>query len=182
VAVQDLSKATLRFSVFGTIVTVWAAMGVFGALTSAVNHAWNVENPLGFLKHKLVAFVMMLCAFLLLMGAILVVSTSKAVGTGALTPTFILVVGLIYYFAPNTRVRLRDVWFGAVLAGVLWHGAFAGFAWYLRLFSRLNLFGTIGTVMGFLVWVYVSAVILLYGVEVTAAYSRLRKNEERRAK
>jgi uncharacterized BrkB/YihY/UPF0761 family membrane protein len=50
------------------------------------------------------------------------------------------------------------------------------------LFSRLNLFGTIGTVMGFLVWVYVSAVILLYGVEVTAAYSRLRKNEERRAK
>ena len=180
IAVQDLSKASVRFSVFGTILTLWAAMGVFGALTSAVNHAWNVENPLGFFKHKLVAFVMMMCAFVLLMGAILVVSTSKAVGSGALLPTFIVVVGLIYYFAPNTRVRLRDVWFGAVLAGLLWRGAFAGFAWYLRSFSRLNLFGTVGTVMAFLVWIYLSAVILLYGVEVTAAYSRLRKADQRK--
>jgi membrane protein len=87
------------------------------------------------------------------------------------------VVGLIYYYVPNTKVRLRDVWFGAALAGLLWHGAFAGFAWYLRAFSRLSLYGTMGTVLAFLVWIYVSAVILLYGVEVTAAYARLRKAE-----
>jgi membrane protein len=180
VAVRDLSKSTVRFSVFGTILALWASMGVFGALTSAVNHAWGVENPLGFFKHKLVAFVMMMCAFLLLTMAILVVSASKAVGAGALLPTFVFVSGLIYYFAPNTKVRFRDVWFGAVLAGLLWRGAFAVFAWYLRAFSRLNLFGTVGTVMAFLVWIYLSAVILLYGVEVTAAYSRLRRADERK--
>jgi membrane protein len=180
VAVRDLNRTPAPFSVVGVLVTAWASMGVFGALTSAVNHAWGVENPLGFWRHKLVAFVMMTCAFLLLVIAILLISATRFFEMGTLTPTFILVVGLIYYFAPNTRVRLRDVWFGAVLAGLLWRGAFAGFAWYLRAFSRLSLFGTVGTVMAFLVWVYVSAVILLYGVEVTAAYARLQTREEKK--
>ena len=137
-------------------------------------------NTLGFFQHKLVAFVMMVCAFLLLVVAVLLISVTPFFTTGFLTPSFILVVGLIYYFAPNTRVRLRDVWFGAVLAGLLWHGAFIGFAWYLRSFSRLSLFGTVGTVMAFLVWVYLSAVILLYGVEVTAIYARLHAREEKK--
>jgi len=92
------------------------------------------------------------------------------------TPLFILVVGLLYYFVPNAQVRLRDVWFGAILAGVLWRLAFAGFAWYVRDLSRFNVNGSISAVVVFLVWVYLQAVILLYGVEVTAAYARLRKH------
>ena len=59
--------------------------------------------------------------------------------------------------------------------GVLWRLAFAGFSWYVRDFSRFNVHGSISAVIVFLVWVYVSAVILLYGVEVSAAYARLRK-------
>jgi membrane protein len=71
---------------------------------------------------------------------------------------------------------LRDVWFGAVLAGVLWRIAFAGFAWWVRDLSRFSIDGSASAVVAFLVWIYVSAVILLYGVEVTAAYARLRKH------
>ncbi len=41
---------------------VWAAMGVFGAVTSAVNHAWGVEKNRSYLKHKLVSFLMLLVA------------------------------------------------------------------------------------------------------------------------
>jgi membrane protein len=67
------------------------------------------------------------------------------------------------------------VWLGAILAGVLWRLAFAGFAWYVRDLSRFNVHGSVAAVVVFLVWVYLSAVILLYGVEVTAAYARLRK-------
>ena len=89
---------------------------------------------------------------------------------------FILVVGLIYYFVPNTQVRLRDVWFGAILAGAaVARSRFAGFAWYVRDLSRFSVHGSVAAVVVFLVWVYLSAVILLYGVEVTAAYARLRK-------
>ena len=177
-AVRDLGHTSLRFSVVGTLLALWASMGVFGAVTSAVNHAWGVESPYGYFKHKLIAFVMMIAAGVLLMTVLLVAGATDVVGDAALAPAFILVSGLIYYFAPNTTVRLRDVWFGAVLAGLLWRAAFAGFAWYLRAFSRVTLPGSVGTVIAFLVWIYLSAVILLYGVEVTASYARLRKAEE----
>jgi membrane protein len=195
---KELASAPVQFGVVSTLITIWASMGVFGAVTSAVNHAWGVEKPLGFFKHKLVSFVMLCAAGLLLalslvlIGALEVVQASWFAGVIErfpwfetlqafvsrhwLLPTFIFVVGLIYYFAPNAQVRLRDVWFGAILAGILWRLAFAGFAWYLRSSARMNVQSSIGAVIGFLIWTYLSAVILLYGVEVTAAYARLRKH------
>src|SRR5205814_417882 len=77
-------------------------------------------------------------------------------------------------FVPNAKVRFRDVWIGAVVTGLLWKGALEGFSWYmgdLSRFSRVN--GSIAAVIAFMIWVYVQAVILLYGVEFTAAYARL---------
>ena len=98
---------------------------------------------------------MMSTAVVLLFIALLVLSASKASGTpwsailfsrmpllqavsdwGARLTTFlmfVLVVGLIFYFVPNTKVRLRDVWPGAVLTAVLWRVAFEGFSWYSTL-------------------------------------------------
>jgi len=62
-----------------------------------------------------------------------------------------------------------------VLTGLLWRGALAGFSWYVRDMSRFNVHGSIAAVVAFLVWVYISAVILLFGAQVTAAYARLRR-------
>ena len=200
--ITELASAPLNLSVAGTIVTLWASMGVFGAVTSAVNHAWGVEQNYSFLKHKLVAFIMMLASGLLAVIVIFVASAahvvesnwfteilarypqaawlSSVIVSNAITPAFILVVGLIYYFVPNTPVRLRDVWFGAILAGVFWRLAFSGFAWYVRDLSRFTVHGSVAAVVVFLVWVYLSAVILLFGVEVTAAWARLRLEGRRR--
>jgi membrane protein len=193
-----LARTPLRLSVAGTVVTLWASMGVFGAITSAVNHAWGVEKSYGFFTHKLIAFLMMLAAGALAVVALTLVSASEVVDArwfsgillrypdlavlsgfvydNAATMMFILVVGLIYYFVPNAQVRLRDVWFGAFLAGLLWRAAFDLFAWYVRDLSRFNVHGSVSAVVVFLIWIYLSAVIVLYGVEVTAAYARLRKH------
>jgi membrane protein len=198
VQVRELARAPLKLSLAGTLVTLWASMGVFGAITSAVNHAWGVERSYGFFTHKLIAFVMMLAAGALAVVALTLVSASEVVEArwfsgilvsypeltrlsgflydNAATMMFILVVGMIYYFVPNAQVRLRDVWFGAILAGLLWRLAFAGFAWYVRDLSRFSVHGSVAAVVVFLIWIYLSAVIVLYGVEVTAAYARLRKH------
>jgi membrane protein len=65
---------------------------------------------------------------------------------------------------------------GAVLTGVLWRLAFDGFSWYIGRSGRLTLIhGSIAAVVVFLLWIYVSSVILMYGVEFTAAYARLRR-------
>jgi len=93
------------------------------------------------------------------------------------TVLFIMIVGMVFYFVPNAKVRFRDVWVGAVLTGLLWRGALAGFSIYVRdASSRLSVHGSITAVVVFLLWIYVSAVILLYGAEVTAAYARLRRH------
>jgi membrane protein len=192
----------LRLGVGGLLVLVWAALGFFHALSSAVNHAWGVETPRSYLGQKAFALVMLLTAGLLLTAALLlasVVELAKArwfanvvVGApalGALTSLparwgppalFSVVVGLIFYFAPNTTVRFRDVWIGAILTGLLWKGAFAGFSFYIRDMSRFSLVhGSVAAVVVFLIWVYVSAVILLYGVEFTVSWTQLREARRR---
>jgi membrane protein len=190
--------ATTTMGVTGTLAVVWGAVGFFGAISTAVNYAWGVEKQRSFWKHKLFSFVMLLVAGLILLIALLLISASQVVGASwfaevlqrfpglgflrgftirhATTLLFILVVGLVFYFVPNAKVRFRDVWVGAFLTGLLWKGALEGFAWYMRdmtRFTRVN--GSIGAVVVFLVWVYLQAVILLYGVEFTAAYARLRR-------
>jgi len=196
VQVRALAAEPLNLSLAGTLVALWGAMGVFGAVTSAVNHAWGVERSPGFLRKRLISLVMMLAAGSLAVIALLLMSFTEVTEAGwyvglldelpALSPVartlidnasmliFIGVAGLIYYYVPNTPVRLRDVWFGAGLSGVLWRLAFEGFVWYLRDLSRFSVHGSVTAVVVFLLWVYLSAVILLYGVEVTAAYARLR--------
>jgi membrane protein len=189
---------TVSLGVAGTMALVWGALGVFGAISTAVNYAWGVEKQRSFWKHKLFSFVMLLVAGLILLIALLLISAQRVIGASwfsevllrfpwlevlrgftirhATTWLFILVVGLVYYFVPNAKVRFRDVWIGALVTGLLWKGALEGFSWYMRdmnRFTRVN--GSIAAVVVFLVWVYIQAVILLYGVEFTAAYARLRR-------
>jgi len=91
------------------------------------------------------------------------------------TLMYVLVVGLVYYAVPSTKVRFRDVWMGAIAAGLLWKLAIGVFSWYIRDISWLTPVNeSVAVVIAFLVWVYMQAVILLYGVEFTAAYARLR--------
>jgi membrane protein len=191
-------RSTTTFGVAGSLALIWGSLGIFGAITTAVNHAWGVEKARSFWKHRLFSFLMMLIAGVVLIAAVLLVWASQLVGASwfagvleqfpalevlrgfairnATTAMFIVVVGLIFYYVPNANVRFRDVWIGAFMTGLLWKGALYGFSWYMRdmsRFTRVN--GSIAAVVIFLFWVYIQAVILLYGVAFTAAYARLRR-------
>ncbi len=193
-----LEKMKFRLGVGGAVALVWAALGFFSAISSAVNYAWRVEKPRSFLRHKVFSFFMLLAAGFLLLVALVVGSVFRMgratwvadmvtrfpalTVLGSLvfhfTPVFffIIVVGLIFYFVPNAPVRFRDVWPGAILTGLLWQIALEAFSFYVRDMSRFNLIhGSVAAVVVFLVWVYTSSVVLLYGVEFTATYARLRR-------
>ena len=196
--------AAFTLGAAGTAAIVWGALGVFGAITTAVNYAWGVEKARTFWRHKLFSFMMLLVAGLILVLAMLLVSAAGVVGstwfaevlsrfpglnllrsfalTYATTALFIVVVGLVYYFVPNAKVRFRDVWVGAVVTGLLWQGALEALSWMMSDLSRLaRINGSIAIVVLFLVWVYTQAVILLYGAEFTAAYARLRRGRAEEA-
>ena len=192
-------QSRVPLGVAGSVLMVWAAMGVFGAVTSAINHAWGVEKQPNYFKHKLISFVMLVAAGVLLMAGLVLVTVINVVEArwfavvlsrtpglvplqgyllkSASTVLFILIVGMVFYFVPNAKVRFRDVWVGAILTGLLWRAALSGFSYYVRDMTRFSIIhGQIAAVVVFLLWVYVSAVILLYGAEMTATYARLRRH------
>jgi YihY family inner membrane protein len=186
-------------SVTGGLGLVWGSLGVFGALTSAVNEAWGVTKPRGFWKHRLAGFLMFAAATGAMIVGLLMVSASHVVSSSFLgysftdvwwiavirslalqylaTILFIVAVGLVYYFVPNERARFRDVWVGAIFTGVLWRGGFELFSWMTSRNAQIQVVnGSIAVVVLFLMWVYVSSVILMYGVEFTAAHYRARRH------
>ncbi len=186
----------VTFGFWGAVALVWASLGVFNAITAAVNHAWGVEKRRSFLKHRLVGFLMMVSAGLVLMIGLVIASLVRLAETrlgealvrspwldnfsgvfASYLATALLIgcVALVFYYIPNTKVRFRDVWPGAVLVGVLWRIALRLFSWYAADLATWNVIhGSIAAVVVFLLWIYVSAVILLYGVEMTASYARLQ--------
>jgi membrane protein len=195
---QAISEKQVQLGVAGGLALIWASLGVFGAITSGVNEAWGVERQRSFWKHRMVSFLMLVAAggvmivALLLVGAVEIAQGSSfavmlarfhwlaVLRTLTLdylaTILLIVAVGLVFYFIPNAKTRFRDVWVGAALTGVLWRLAFSGFAWYIaRNKSMTMIHGSIAAVVVFLLWVYVSSIILMYGVEFTAAHARLRR-------
>jgi membrane protein len=189
----------VRIGVAGGIALAWASLGFFGAVTSAVNEAWGVEKQRSFWKHRLVSFLMLVAASAAMAVALMFVSFLQVAETSRLGQTLanvrwfvdlqtlvfrylalvLLMFGtaLVFYFIPNARTRFRDVWVGAILTGLLWRAALFGFSWYVRQNQRLSMIhGSITTVVVFLLWIYISSVILMYGVEFTAAYARLRRH------
>ena len=131
---DSFRSGQLTVGVAGTLALVWGALGVFGAISTAVNYAWGVDKQRSFWKHKLFSFLMMSVAGLTFVVALLIISASKVVGAtwfaavvnsnpalnvlrsltvrNATTLLYIMVVGLIFYFVPNAKVRFRDVWVG----------------------------------------------------------------------
>lgn len=179
----------------------WTALAVFSSITTAMNYAWRVEKQPSYLKHKLVSALMMAAAGALTFLGLIFVSVQGIVGASwfaaalegtptlmwitsvaaswATTVLFIFIVGMVFYFVPNTDVRFRDVWPGALLTGLLWRAALDGFSWYVRDLSRFSIHGSIAAVIVFLIWVYLWAVILMFGAEYSVAYSHLRAKRRR---
>lgn len=183
--------------VAGGLGLAWASLGVFNSVTSAVNNAWGVEKQRSFWKHRLVSFLMFVTAAVVMILAVLMVGAINVARSNwfvrtlsqfhwlnaleTLTldylATIMLIVGLglVFYFIPNAKTRFRDVWLGAAFTGMLWRLGFDGFTWYVKTVKLSQIPKSIFAVVIFLLWIYVSSIILMYGVEFTAGYARLRR-------
>lgn len=200
--IDSFRSDRVGIGVGGGVALAYASLGVFNAMSSAVNHAWGVEKKRSFIRHRLFSFLMMLSAgamFALAIGIVAAVRVAEArwfsslqlrgawldrlqgVGTDwAALALLVVCVALVFRFVPNVRVTFADVWPGAIVTAVLWRVAFALFSWYAADLSQWSVHGSVAAVVVFLLWIYVSAVVLLYGVEMTAAYVRLRRTADYR--
>jgi membrane protein len=182
----------------GLVGSLWSASGYIGAFMRASNAIYEVKEGRPFWKLRpLQVAVTLLVVLLITTVAIAIVVTgpiARAVGdeiglgNEAVTafnivkwPVIVLVlltiVGLLYYVAPNVRHRSFP-WItpGGVLALVLWAAASAGLAFYAAQFgSYQKTYGTLGGVVLFLIWLWVSNLALLLGAELNAELERGRE-------
>lgn len=177
------------FAAVVSIVTVLAsASGIFAQLQSALNRIWNVKPAPGgswwlWVRRRLLS-VGMLFSLLFLLLVSLVASAAVSLlfgGTGMLWNLLNLVVSvaifsvlfaLIYRFLPDAEMAWRDVWVGAVLTAALFGLGKYGIGLYLGNSSLASSYGAAGSMIVLLAWVYYSAVIVLFGAEVTQVYAR----------
>ena len=188
--------------VFATLLSIWAASGAMLSLMEGFQAAYRLPSGRPFLKQRGVAVLLVLIVALPAIGvslAILFGSRTEAMVVGWLgvardgpelrgwlallgrairyvfaTGTIVFVTGLLYYVGPNQPMKFGSVWPGAMLATSLWLLATTGFAWYVRNIANYNvLYGSIGAVIALLIWMYLLAVIALYGCEFNAERERL---------
>lgn len=172
-------------------------LSVFYSVSKALNAAWGIRQPRTFLRERLVDFCMMVGAGLLLLISISLTAGFSVVGQlnfpawGSMFLTNVLfwhclvflisavltfvVFLFLYRFVPNTPVRWRDIWGGALAAAICFEATKFFFLWFVGNFGRYNLiYGPIGALIALLMWTYVSAVIFLFCAKLTSVYARQR--------
>jgi membrane protein len=202
-AIENLEKsqgAAGVLFVVGLVGALWSASGYIGAFMRAANTIWDVEEGRPIWKTiPLRLAVTLVMLVLLAITAVAVVITGPlaewvgdvvGLGSTAVTiwdiakwPVLILIVSLmfaiLYYAAPNVRQPgFRWVSPGGILAVVVWIVASAAFAFYVANFGSYNkTYGSVGAVIIFLVWLWVSNIAILLGAEFNAEIERGRKIE-----
>ena len=186
--------------VIGLVAAMWSASGYVAAFMRASNVVWDVEEGRPFYTTVPVRLaVTFVTVVLLTLSAAAVVFTGSLAGklgnligvgsTGVqvwdiakwpvLALIVVLILAILYYTGPNVRQPgFRWVTPGGLVAVVLWIVASAAFAFYVANFSSYNkTYGAIASVVVFLVWLWITNIVILLGAELNAEIERGRQIE-----
>lgn len=170
----------------GTVFLIITALLLMSTIERSLNRIWRVAKPRG-ITGRLLTYWSVLTLGPLLMGASLALTSYLAAlpllapqaMRGILqevflniTPFLVALIGfaLVFVVVPNRRVRLRHALAGAFLSALLFELAKRGFVLYVTHFPTYErLYGALAAVPIFLVWIYVSWVVVLLGASVAAA-------------
>ena len=183
---------------------LWSASAIFGAVSKAVNRAWDIhqDRPFYIDKARHVGMAVSV-GFLFFLSfsttTLLQFVDTFAAGNGpdgvmrtldhdtvnkvARVLPFLFSMGIflmIYKFVPNTVTHWRYIWPGALLAAFAFEVGKGFFVFYLDHFANFEaVYGSLGSVVVLLLWTYVSSLTLIIGAEFTSEYERMLKGVER---
>lgn len=191
-----LQNVTLEDQVFwsqmiGIAILVFSATTVFVSLQNSINHIWHIKpkpekGVLKFAMNRFLSFSMVASiGFLLIVSlvadAVLVIVLNyfsnlfdenilifAGIANVILAQSLmVLVFGLMYKILPDARVRWKDVWLGAFVTMLLFALGKYLIGVYLGNADVGNYYGTAGSLVVVLIWVYYSVVIFLFGAQIT---------------
>jgi membrane protein len=202
--IQGLTKSSGTAGILliaGIVAALWSASGYVGAFMRASNVIYEVEEGRSIIKLRplqmLITLVLVLLLAVVLVALVLTgplaskVGSAVGIGSSVVTvwniakwPVLLIVVmfmiALLYYSSPNAKLRsLKSIFPGAVLAVVVWLVASAAFAFYVANFGSYNkTYGTLGGVICFLVWMWITNIAILLGAEINAERERSQQLRE----
>jgi membrane protein len=189
---QEVAAASSGSKIsFGILAALWAASNGMGAITEALNVAYDVKESRPWWKQRLTAIGLTIALSVLIIAAlVMVLSGSKIADSFAanyalgsvftltwkilqwpiVLASILFAFAMVYYFAPDVRNQ-KWVWItpGAVLGVVLWLLVSFGFRLYLGYFDTYSkTYGSLGAVIVLMLWLFFTGVAVLIGGEINA--------------
>jgi membrane protein len=186
--------SNLLVTAFGAITVLFGASGVFAQLQGALNTIWEVRakpkrGVINFVRRRLFAFIiLLLIGFMLILSLVvntwlvLIDSWFRSVmpgvhlvfNLGNVVLSFgitMLLFALLFKVMPDVTIRWHDIWVGAGVTALLFNLGKWVIGLYLGNSILARTFGASGALVVFLVWVYYSAQIVLFGAEFIKIFS-----------
>lgn len=193
----------LSLLIAAVVFSLWAASSVIKSLIDGFNAAYRVPRSRSVVSHAGVGMMLALFSLVPLLGATTLILFGGTVESAVLrmirvdpllnpfsggwellsrVMRYLVAFGaissltaILYFYGPYRKQRWDGVWPGAILATVLWLLATVGFGWYVRHVTNYNvLYGSVGTSVALLIWMYLLAAIALFGCEFNAETERMR--------
>ncbi|MBD9423841.1 YihY/virulence factor BrkB family protein [Pseudomonas sp. PDM15] len=179
----------------GILLALWTSSAAVRSTMAAMNRAYGVEDgrpawklvPLSLLYTVAIAAALLLAAALMVLGPQAMNWLAMQVGLEETVVLLwawlrwplavlmlVLVVAAVYYLAPDVKQEFRFITPGSILAVVVWIVASLGFGYYAQNFADYNAtYGSIGAIIVFLLYLYISSAVLLLGAELNAVIEHL---------
>lgn len=185
---------------FGFFAALYFSTNGISGIMSAFNESVHVGETRSFIKQKIVAIILVIILSILIIAAISLIVAGTwlleyavrehYLQTGftywalvvvkwiIIIALFFFIISFMYYLAPARRERYRFISAGSTLATMLFILTSMGFNYYISNFSQYNkLYGSIGTLIIILMWIYFNAIVLLIGFELNVSIQNARRTK-----
>ncbi len=165
----------------GLLFLIWTTISVLGTIEASLNEIWGVKRARTVYR-KLTDYISVMVTAPILLAAAM--SLTTALASGALPAPRVghvllkvapyvgtwIAFAVLYIIMPNTKVRWGSALVGGLVGGTLWQLAFWGYTVFQIGMARYNaIYGTLAAIPFFMVWLYMSWAIVLFGAEVSCA-------------
>ncbi len=200
--IQHLIKASETVGYVGTAILIWSATLVFAGFAQNINMAWTAANSRHFLVDRFIGLLTISVIIIFLIVVMVTTATIDAVPRlfpGFFT-TFIVranrfqhlvvqfmpvitifaILILFYKYIPNCKVFWREAIVASSFSGIAMLVTKSAFVWYITQGpnSYSLVYGSLGTVVAFMLWIYLSSCIILIGGHISAAYAKFFRSPE----
>ncbi len=203
-SLRNVADLGPTLTVVSVISSLWSAGALSAALRSSLNVVFEVHTGRPWLRAKAVDYMLLPVIGLPLVGGIALttawriaqaefgrtlgfidspISFSFFWNAGAVAIPFVLsfiAFMLTYWLLPNTHPKFRYLWPGALFAALGFEALKVGFAAYVEHVAAFNIiYGSVGSVIVLLFWVYLTANIVIFGGEIAAEVPHVLHGEAR---